>query len=157
MAIAPKIIIRPVIAEDYTPWLGLWRGYLEFYQVQLSETLIQTTWARFLDPSISLHAAVVSVDAKLLGLVHYVFHPSTWGRQDYCYLEDLFVCATARGQGLATQLIQHVQAQAQLKQCSRLYWHTQSHNQSAIMLYDRLAQPSGMIEYRMPLLSAPAY
>lgn len=47
-----------------------------------------------------------------MGLVHYLFHRSTWAESNYCYLEDLFVSEEVRGQHIGKQLIEYVQQQA---------------------------------------------
>ena len=41
-----------------------------------------------------------TVDGKLLGIVHYLYHRSCWTVGDYCYLQDLFV-ARERAQARA--------------------------------------------------------
>ncbi len=87
----------------------------------------------------------------MLGFVHYVFHRSTWGQNDFCYLEDLFVSPEARGRMIGKQLIEHVQRQARTRHCDRLYWHTQETNHTAQRLYDWIAEKPGVIEYRMAL------
>lgn len=126
-------------------------AYQAFYKVQLSEQTTATTWQRFLDPSTKLHAAVAREGDQILGLVHFVFHHSTWAEQEYCYLEDLYVAPEARGKLVAKQLIEYVQAQAQQQSCARLYWHTQQSNHTAQRLYDWVADKPGIIQYRMPL------
>ena len=143
--------IRPVQADDYSQWLPYWLAYQEFYQVQLSEQTSLQTWARFLDPDQKLHAAVACDQDQILGLVHYVFHDSTWAEKQYCYLEDLYVRPESRGQQVAKQLIEFVQQQAQAQDCARLYWHTQQRNLTAQRLYDWVAGNAGVIQYRMPL------
>lgn len=84
-----------------------------------------------------------------MGLVHYLFHRSTWAESNYCYLEDLFVSEVVRGQHIGKQLIEYVQQQAKKHHASRLYWHTHETNLRGQRLYDWVAKKSGMIEYRM--------
>ncbi|WP_247751211.1 GNAT family N-acetyltransferase, partial [Citrobacter freundii] len=88
-------------------------------------------------------------DGKIVGLVHYLFHRSTWAESNYCYLEDLFVSEDVRGQHIGKQLIEYVQQQAKKHHASRLYWHTHETNLRGQRLYDWVAKKSGMIEYRM--------
>ena len=54
----------------------------------------------------------LSCDGKLEGIVHYLFHRSTWMTGDYCYLQDLFVAETRRNHGLGRTLIEAVYAKA---------------------------------------------
>ena len=87
---------------------------------------------------------------KLVGIAHYLFHTTIWAPAT-CYLQDLFVDSSARGQGAARALIENVAAIARERGAQRLYWHTQEHNATARMLYDKLAKFSGFIRYEFPL------
>ncbi|MCU7279692.1 MULTISPECIES: GNAT family N-acetyltransferase [Pseudomonas] len=147
----PPVFIREVKQTDLQPWHDYWSQYQAFYQVDLGPAITERTWARFFDPAEPMHCAVATDGERLFGFVHYVFHRSTWGRNDFCYLEDLYVCPSARGRMIGKQLIEFVQDQARQQQCDRLYWHTQETNRTAQRLYDWIAEKPGVIEYRMPL------
>ena len=148
-AIAPTI--RPLTAADYANWLPLWEGYQVFYQVALAAEVTATTFARFLDANEPVFAGVAEQNDVLLGMVTCVIHRSTWSLTHYAYLEDLFVTPAARRLGIGQKLIAWVQTQARERQCSKLYWHTHQTNQQAQILYKRVAQQSGFIEYQMAL------
>ncbi|MBM6612779.1 GNAT family N-acetyltransferase [Citrobacter portucalensis] len=135
--------------KDYASWLPLWINYQTFYRTKISDKVTKLTWERFLTPSESVYCAVAKYDGKIVGLVHYLFHRSTWAESNYCYLEDLFVSEEVRGQHIGKQLIEYVQRQAKKHHASRLYWHTHETNLRGQRLYDWVAQKSGMIEYRM--------
>ncbi|AZL67423.1 GNAT family N-acetyltransferase [Pseudomonas oryziphila] len=145
------VFVRGVRQSDLQPWCGFWEQYQAFYQVNLGPAITERTWARFFDPAEPMHCAVATDGEQIFGFVHYVFHRSTWGRNDFCYLEDLFVCPSARGRTVGKRLIEFVQDQARQQQCDRLYWHTQESNRTAQRLYDWIAEKPGVIEYRMPL------
>jgi GNAT superfamily N-acetyltransferase len=85
---------------------------------------------------------------KLTGIVHYLYHRTTWTVGNYCYLQDLFVAETARGLGLGRALIVAVCEKARAEGASRVYWLTQEDNATARALYDKLAERSGFIQYR---------
>ncbi|MES0232463.1 GNAT family N-acetyltransferase [Citrobacter portucalensis] len=135
--------------KDYASWLPLWINYQTFYRTKISDKVTKLTWERFLTPSEPVYCAVAKYDGKIVGLVHYLFHRSTWAESNYCYLEDLFVSEEVRGQHIGKQLIEYVQQQAQKHHASRLYWHTHETNLRGQRLYDWVAQKSGMIEYQM--------
>lgn len=143
------ITIEPVSQQDYADWFPLWLNYQIFYRTNISEKVTQLTWERFLNPVEPIFCAVAKSDGKIVGLVHYLFHRSTWSESDYCYLEDLFVSEDARGKHIGKQLIEHVQRHARKRHASRLYWHTHETNLRGQRLYDWVASKSGMIEYRM--------
>lgn len=146
-----KKTITIVTAEqqDYTNWLPLWLNYQTFYRTKISEEVTKLTWKRFLTPCEPVYCAVAKYDGQIVGLVHYLFHRSTWTDSNYCYLEDLFVSEDVRGQHIGKQLIEYVQQEAQKHHASRLYWHTHETNLRGQRLYDWVAKKSGMIEYRM--------
>lgn len=146
-----NIQVTPAQYQDYQQWLAYWLAYQEFYKVNLSNEVTQTTWQRFFDDAEPVYCAVAKVGDKVLGFVHYVIHRSTWAETDYCYLEDLYVSPEARGQHVGKRLIEYVQKQARTQKCDRLYWHTQETNLTAQKLYDWIAEKPGIIEYRMPL------
>ena len=85
---------------------------------------------------------------RIVGIVHYLYHRSYWTIGDYCYLQDLFVTADARGKGVGAELIKYVEKIARAAGASRIYWLTKEDNVSARALYDKLADRSGFIQYR---------
>lgn len=140
--------IRPIRDTDFDAWLPLWQGYQAFYQVDIPASATHTTWARMLDPADPIHAALAYHEGRAVGLVHWIFHRSTWTPGDYCYLQDLFVAADVRGGGHGRRLIEYVYAQARAAKASRVYWLTQENNTVARQLYDRVADQPGFIQYR---------
>jgi ribosomal protein S18 acetylase RimI-like enzyme len=148
---ADKITIRPVGEDEREAWNPLWAGYLAFYKSALTREISDLTWQRFHDPDEQIFALGGYVDGELMGIAHYLFHRSTWAPQRYCYLEDLFVAEGARGRGLGRALIEEVYARAQAANASRVYWLTQSNNAQARILYDKLADNLGFIQYRKVL------
>ena len=88
------------------------------------------------------------VSEQALGLVHSIYHRSTWTTGHYCYLQDLFVADDARGRGIGRALIEHVNADARHRGVSRVHWLTHESNHNAMHLYDRIANRSGFIQYR---------
>jgi len=143
--------IKVVERDDFDIWLPLWKGYQRFYEVTIPESVTRETWDRFLDPIEPMHAALAVAGDEAVGLVHSIYHRSTWMTGDYCYLQDLFVADAARGNGVGRTLIEHVYADAKRRGAPRVYWLTHESNQSARQLYDRIADRSGFIQYRKSL------
>ena len=141
--------VRPLAAADREQWLALWRGYLEFYETTLSQDTTDLTWTRILDPEAPIHGlCAIDGEGKLLGIVHYLFHPVTWAVGPRCYLEDLFASREARGRGVGRALIEAVYAAADARGADQVYWLTQEFNATARRLYDQVASATPFIKYR---------
>jgi GNAT superfamily N-acetyltransferase len=143
--------IRPLGDTDRPAWEPLWAGYLTFYGASLAPEVTDTTWARLMDPAEPMHALGCLDGERLVGIVHYIFHRSTWTTGNYCYLQDLFTDEAARGRGAGRALIEAVYERATAAGASRVYWLTQEGNATARALYDKLADRSGFIQYRKML------
>lgn len=147
-----NVRIRSVGAQDYDKWFPLWMGYNAFYgragATALAPEITHMTWSRFFDSYEPLHALVAESDGELLGLTHYLFHRSTTSLTPLCYLSDLFTNEKARGKGVGRALIEAVYEKARAAGSPRVYWQTHETNQTARLLYDRIADLSGFIVYR---------
>ncbi len=144
----PRIGIRPLRPNERRSWEPLWEGYLAFYQSAVTREVTDTTWSRLHDPAEPMHVLGAFLNGTLVGIVHYLFHRSTWTTGDYCYLQDLFTVPEARGQGAGRALIDAVYDRAKVAGASRVYWLTQDSNATARALYDTLADRPGFIQYR---------
>ena len=146
------LTIRFVTRQDREQWLPLWEGYNAFYKrsgpTALAPEITEMTWARFFDAYEPVHGLVAESGGKLIGLTHYLFHRSTTAIHPSCYLQDLFTNEAARGKGVARALIQGVYEQARLAGSPRVYWQTHETNQTAMQLYNKVAEHSGFVVYR---------
>ena len=146
------ISIRAVERRDYDQWLPLWDGYNTFYgrtgPTALAPEITAMTWTRFFDAYEPMHALVAESKGRLIGLAHYLFHRSTTSIAPSCYLQDLFTLEAARGRGVGRALIDGVYERAQRAGSPRVYWQTHRTNQTAMRLYDKMAENSGFVVYR---------
>lgn len=142
------LAIRRLGADDRGAWEPLWQGYLTFYKATLAPDMTDLTWNRFHDPAEPMFVLGAFAGENLLGIVHYIYHRSTWTAGPYCYLQDLFTSEAARGRGVGRALIEAVYAQAKADGASRVYWLTHETNATAQTLYERVASRTGFIQYR---------
>ena len=142
--------VRAIELGDKERWLELWDGYLTFYKTELTLEQTELTWQRLHDALFNLHGLVAMQEGEVIGFAHYLFQPSTWSKNDYCYLEDLFVDPRTRGAGAGRSLIDAVIVAARAKMSGRVYWTTQESNTRARVLYDSYTPASEFVQYRLP-------
>ncbi|WP_020673928.1 GNAT family N-acetyltransferase [Amycolatopsis nigrescens] len=136
--------IYPLTESDRTDWEVLARSFNAFFKTKVSADSYAQTWRRLLDDA-EIRGITARLDGKMVGIAHYLFHPSVWstGR---CYLADLFVDPEVRRQGVATAMIEWVARDAEEHGAARLYWNTLD-TAAARALYDKIASFEGHIVY----------
>ena len=144
------IEIGPLQPEDRQRWTELWTDYLTFYATTLPAEVFDNTWTRLLSGH-EIKAYAAREGSTIIGITHFLRHPSAWTLHPVIYLQDLFTDAAYRGRGVARALIAAVAEDARKGGSTRLYWLTQSDNARARLLYDRLAKHTGFIRYEYPL------
>jgi ribosomal protein S18 acetylase RimI-like enzyme len=144
-----EIVVTPLRRQDEARWTELWRLYLEFYETSLPAEIYAHTWRRLMMPESPIRGlgARRGADAPLVGITHYLYHAHAWSTREVCYLQDLYVDASARRLGCGQKLIEAVAVLARERQCLRLYWTTKEDNATARSLYDRIARFNGFIRY----------
>jgi ribosomal protein S18 acetylase RimI-like enzyme len=145
----PTVQVRALDASDRERWGELWAGYLEFYRHCLPAEITELTWRRLLDPAHPFQGLVaLAGEERIDGIVHFHLHASTWARVGYCYLEDLFVDPDSRGLGVGRKLIEAVYRAADEQGAERVYWHTETTNERAQLLYRQVAEQAPFIQFR---------
>jgi GNAT superfamily N-acetyltransferase len=143
--------ITPITADDRPAWDALWQAYLEFYESEVPADVTESTFQRILADE-HLHGVLArDAEGRAIGLVQWLTHPSTWTSKVYCYLEDLYVDPGARGEGVATDLIEHVRDWAVKFGATKVYWLTMNDNATARSLYDKVATSTGFVHYEIEL------
>lgn len=140
--------VRPLRAEDEADWRRLWAAYLAFYETELPEAVYASSFARLVDPAVTDYRGLLAMhEGRAVGLVNVIFHRHGWQIEDICYLQDLFVDPEVRGTGAGRALIEAVYAMADANGTPRVYWMTQTFNETARTLYDRIGKVTPFIKY----------
>ncbi len=142
--------IRALSAADRPEWDQMWAGYLTFYKSSLTSDISDDTFARLLSGDL---IGLIAEDAQghVQGFAHALLHQGTWSPKPICYLEDLFVRDSARGQGAGRALIEALIARGKAEGWLRLYWQTAEDNHTAQALYDQLATRTDWLRYELDL------
>jgi len=145
------VTISSLVADDLEEWRSLWRGYLEYYETTLPDSIYATTFERMLAGNAGapneFRGIIARVEGKASGLSHFVYHRHGWKVENVCYLQDLYVDPSVRGTGLGRRLIESVYADADAEGCPSVYWLTQDFNAAGRQLYDRVGVLTPFIKY----------
>ena len=132
--------------EHEQGWRALWALYCGG---GVGEATTAATWRRILDPASSIGASVATEAGAVVGFVTYVEHEGTWETTSLCYVEDLYVAKSHRGdingvgQALAGALLTRLRA----GEWSRLYCITEADNFVAQRLYSGFAKGVPYLRY----------
>ena len=80
------------------------------------------------------HLLVAEIDGALAGAATYQYSYRTWSGESL-YLQDLYVAAAHRGEGVGTQLIRGLAAVAVASDCDRMFWESHVGNARANVFY----------------------
>lgn len=136
--------------DDRADWERLYRGYAEFYQVPMNDTILQTVWQWVFDTDKAFHC-ILAKDAqgKGIGLMHYraMFSPLRGAMAGF--LDDLYVDPAARGQGAVNRLFEELKDRARGEGWPVVRWITRDNNYRARAVYDRVATRTDWITYEL--------
>ncbi len=135
---------------DKNEWRTLFNGYADFYNVEMTDTIADSTFGWLLDPEHVLEGIIVrGSDGNALGIAHFRTCPRPLGGCEIGFIDDMFVIPEARGSGVADALFEHLKGLAQSRGWPALRWITQHFNERGRGFYDRYTQgPSDFIVYQ---------
>lgn len=149
---AGAVSVEPVTPDDVADLLPLMRAYCTFYESDPADEDLRAMAGAFLVEG-SGGTQLIARDAAGRALGHATVlwsWDTTLGRR-LAVMEDLFVAAHARGQGVGASLIAACRQLAADRGIEWLAWATAPDNETAQRLYDRLADRAGTwLAYRLP-------
>ncbi len=143
-----QIKFRPLAYPDFAEWLPLWDAN---NLGQRDEAVTQETWRRILAEDEPVYGICAEQNAQLLGIAHYILHPTTGHLKPVCYLQDVFVLPEQRGRGIGRRLVEDVIRRGTHEGWARMYWLTPEDNKSAKALYKNLGIKLDFAFYVLPI------
>lgn len=149
---APEVVVRRLRGDDRDAWARLWDGYLEFYDEQVDPEVTDVVFQRLVDRGWTQQRGYVAeVEGELRGIAHVGLQPSTWSTAVDCYLEDLYVEPSSRGDGIGRALVEHLVAEGRDAGWRKVHWLTDTDNATARRLYDALGELADQVRYTIDL------
>lgn len=141
--------VRPVCPGDRTRWESMFEAYARFGRQDQTAEMRARVWDWVQNPDGQVFCNIAGTDeAGAVGFIHFRAYerplPATIG----CYIDDMFVCSSARGLGLAELLIESVCDSASQNGRDVVRWMTSETNYRARALYDRIGFKTKWITYQ---------
>ena len=142
-------MIREFQLKDKEIWEKLYKGYADFYKVEINNNILQTVWGWLHDKNHEVQGIVYEIDNNIVALAHYRRMPSPLRGQDVGFLDDLYVEPKNRGQKIGEKLINNIQEISKTKGWNLVRWITREDNVRAKSLYDRVSEKTNWDVYEL--------
>jgi GNAT superfamily N-acetyltransferase len=151
--VTPTPHIEPITAGQLERLLPMIAAYQRFYEVeQIDEERNRDFFARFIAPSDNGMLLGAWREDDLLGYACLYWHFTSLVPAEIVLMNDLFVAAEARGQGIGRALIKASANIARERGAHHLEWATAPSNETAQRLYDSTgAERTTWVEYELGL------
>ena len=145
---AADLRIRVAGAEDMPALVRLVRGFMEHeqYPAPLDAELAGAIAPVLTDPVAEMLIAD-GADGTPLAYAHLRYYHSVWMAAPECFLEDLFVVASRRDQGIGRRMLAAVEDRARARGCRRVRLDTNEQNERGVHLYESVGFSCGRESY----------
>jgi ribosomal protein S18 acetylase RimI-like enzyme len=152
-AVAYQLRIEPVRESEYETLLPMIAAYQGFYEADDIRTeRNRDFFRRFVSPSADGMLIAAWRGEEPVGYACLYWHFSSVRAVETVLMNDLYVDAGYRGQGIGRALIEASAEIARKRGAVKLEWSTRPDNEAAQRLYDSTgAQRSSWIEYELEL------
>lgn len=147
-----SVQITPVSTDNFEDLLELVEGYQRFYQVsEIDRERNRSFFSQFLDTPEEGLQFMAFRENKAVGFTTLYFPYSSTRAARFALMNDLFVVAEVRGEGIGAALITKAREVALSRGYKDLAWMTAQDNDTAQYLYDGLdVKKSAWYEYILP-------
>ena len=141
--------VREIKLKDKKQWQELYKGYANFYKVEMNNQILETVWSWLHDKNHELNGIVYEIDENIVALAHYRRMPRPLKGQDIGFLDDLFVEPIHRGKKIGEKLLNELKNISKSKGWNLIRWLTHDDNLRAKALYDRVAKKTSWDLYEL--------
>lgn len=142
------LIIRSLKSEDYAQWLPLWN---DNNLGQCNDAVTAETWARICDSSnTQVNGLCADMGGTLIGITHYILHPTTGSIALVCYMQDVYVDLKHRRKNVGKRLVQALADIAHKEKWARMYWIAQNDSAPAQAMYENFGVKLNFSFYIQP-------
>lgn len=147
------MLIAALQPDDYDAWLPLWRANMEH---AVTDDITTATWQRICDPAqnvggLCARNADGTMNGDMIGICHYITHPTTGNLKPVCYMQDLYVDPAHRRRGAARKLVTYLAALGTTQGWARIYWLAERNNAPAQKFYDSIGVRLDFTLHVLPL------
>ncbi|MDH5721742.1 MAG: GNAT family N-acetyltransferase [Alphaproteobacteria bacterium] len=144
-----RLIIRPFEYSDFPSWVTLWDDNNLGIR---DEDVTEKTWERLIDKKYKgVNGLCAEMNDEMMGIVHYILHPTTGHLNDVCYMQDLYVDQKHRRKGIGKRLVNEVTLIGMKERWARMYWLTQDNNIEAKAMYENFGVKLNFTFYVLPI------
>lgn len=131
----------------FAKWAELFKSYAEFYKVSMTPEQLQTVWGWLDGHETELGGLAALIDGEPSGIIHYRRFLRSLAGEVGLFLDDIYVCPSARRKGVGQALLKYLENIADAQGCTVIRWITADDNKSAQSFYDNLGQKTSWITY----------
>ena len=132
-------MIREIQFKDKEQWGKLYKGYADFYKVEMNDKILAIVWEWLNDINHELKGIGYEANDKIVGLAHYRKLLSPLKGKYIGYLDDIFVDPEYRGQKIGKKLLNKIKEISKVNNWNLVRWQTDEDNLTAKKLYDKVA------------------
>ena len=142
-------MIRPIKIEDKKDWEKLYRGYADFYKVEMNDEILNTVWKWLFDQNHEVSGLVYEENSKVIAIAHYRKMPSPLRGKYIGFLDDLYVDPKYRRNGIGEKIIKELNAISKKNNWNLVRWITRDDNTIAKSLYTKLSKKTNWEVYEL--------
>ena len=142
-------MIREIRLDDKKEWEILYRGYADFYKVEMNDKILKTVWEWIHDKNHDVCGLVYEQDNKIIGIAHYRKMPSPLRGKYIGFLDDLFVDPEHRGKKIGEKIISELKRISEKNKWGLIRWITRNDNKRAKSLYDKVSEKTTWDTYEL--------